>query len=253
MGPAGRQRKASDVACSGCATRAATPGAHLTEKCQPNFVAYMERFTPAIRMSVGFACGQQRKRLSGSCALRVTVDLPLRLQESQTTTSAAGRGRAESAGCLVRLKCREGGRERALHTPAPQLDLDQHHRAQSQACAPWQRHTKCARPDFASVYVWRVDQCDPDRHIRSWRTKCSEVAPEEEDIASRKSRLYRGRPSTSLMRGVNGLTCRATLPLAVSNTSTVGSARPLVGPGIQQGLIPTKLTGLVLGPTAYST
>ena len=45
----------------------------------------------------------------GSCALRVTVDLPLRLQESQTTTSAAGRGRAESAGCLVRLKRREGG------------------------------------------------------------------------------------------------------------------------------------------------
>ena len=62
---------------------------------------------------------------SGSCALRVTVDLPLRLQESQTTTSAAGRGRKESAGCLVRLKRREGGNGRR----APQLELAQHHRA----------------------------------------------------------------------------------------------------------------------------
>jgi hypothetical protein len=50
----------------------------------------------------------------------VTVGLHLRLQESQTTTSAAGRGRVESAGCLVQLRRRKVGNGRC----APQQELE---------------------------------------------------------------------------------------------------------------------------------
>ena len=53
-----------------------------------------------------------------------------------------------------------------------------------------------------------------------------------------------------VMRGVSGFTWRATRPLAVSNTSTVGKARPLVGSGIQHGSMPTSVAGLVRGTEA---
>src|SRR5664279_2406548 len=57
----------------------------------------------------------------------------------------------------------------------------------------------------------------------------------------------------NVMRGGSGLTWRATRPLAVSNTSTVGKARPLVGSGIQHGSMPTSVAGLVRGPRAKSS